>query len=124
MIKYTTNKGESLIEVLVASLVLAVGILGCLQLQTVSFLNLRTASDYSMAAIAVDAISNKLRSYKDKAKTGYFQYDSRQGTKYEFKDTELFLKERNGYMQLTQTENGYDIYVKINNREVTNSIYL
>lgn len=54
--------GESLIEVLVASIVLSIGILGCLSLQTRSTMFNEQSMSYSMATITHDSITKSVRS--------------------------------------------------------------
>lgn len=68
------QRGASLIEVLVAVLILTIGILGMLGLQAASLRNSQSANERSIAAIATHAIIDAMRANRTVALDGGYNF--------------------------------------------------
>jgi type IV pilus assembly protein PilV len=73
---FTKQQGTSLLEVLIAVLVLAIGILGVVGLQSVSLRSTNTAHERAMAVILSETLFEVMRANGPVARTGAFQMDS------------------------------------------------
>ncbi|WNO59994.1 type IV pilus modification protein PilV [Rheinheimera sp. MMS21-TC3] len=71
--KFTKQQGTSLLEVLIAVLVLAVGILGIAGLQSVSLRSTNTAHERAMAVILTETLFEVMRTNPDLARAGGFE---------------------------------------------------
>tara|TARA_Y100001951_G_scaffold92703_1_gene87727 strand:+ start:565 stop:981 length:417 start_codon:yes stop_codon:yes gene_type:complete len=76
---YTKQQGTSLLEVLIAVLVLAIGILGVVGLQSVSLRSTNTAHERAMAVILSETLFEVMRTEGPVARTGAFAMSTCEG---------------------------------------------
>lgn len=76
---YTKQQGTSLLEVLIAVLVLAIGILGVVGLQSVSLRSTNTAHERAMAVILTETLFEVMRTTGPVARTSAFEMSTCDG---------------------------------------------
>lgn len=73
--KFTSQRGVSLIEVLVSVLVLGIGLLGVAALQTSSIRNTNSSLEKTMAVILTDTLAELLRANPAEARLGNYAFN-------------------------------------------------
>jgi len=76
MMNSSTEKGFTLLEALVTVVVISIGLLGLLGLQTVSIANTQTSAARTNASVAADSMADRVRSNEAAASKGDYAYDS------------------------------------------------
>lgn len=116
--------GTTLLEVVITTAILTFAILACLQLQTRSTVYLNENLNYSKATFILEAVTNKLRSDRDRALTGYYVCSGRCSVP-ELRLYQAALDDDGGSLLIQKNSQfEYEITVTYRGRQLGHTIHL